>query len=346
MPTEILPLYVNDNGVPIATQSMIHTFRECPRKALYKYADRLKPKVQAKPLKRGNWIHTLLEWHYSGRDWKEAHRALSLQYDQLFDEEKDALGDLPAEIGQIMQSYFWHYRDDQDWEVLEVEMKIEVEMPKVGLYRGRADLLVQTPHGLYVVDHKSHKNLPSLNYRIRDVQSALYVWAFRQAGYPVDGFTWNYIRYVAPRPVRFNKNGTLSKRQGETTYDAAYRSIKAQGRDPRDYRDILLPLRRRRYEHGAAQLSPFFKRATLDKDEEMLAQIVREATHTARRMNRYPFLNRSVVERNSSRSCDWCSYKDLCEVELFGGNVQQVLKGYRQGDPLEYYYDIKEEETS
>lgn len=345
MPTELLPLYVNDSGVPIVTHSMLKTFKECPRKALYKYADRLKPKMQQKPLKRGTWIHTLLEWHYSGRDWREAHRALSLQFDQLFDEEKDALGDLPAEIETIMRSYFWHYENDVDWEVIQVEFTLEVEMPKVGLYRGRLDALVQTPYGLYAVDHKSHRTLPDLEFRLRDAQSALYIWACRKAGFPVNGFIWNYIKYLAPKPVRFNKNGSLSKRQGESTYDAAYRSIKAQGKDPCDYRDLLIPLRRQRYVHGAPQVSPFFRRSVLEKDDDMLKQIVREAIHTSTRMNRYPFLRRSVVERNNGRACDWCSYKDLCSVELFGGNVQQVLKGFTQGDPLEYYYDLKEEAT-
>lgn len=344
MPTEIkpLPLYVNDDGVPIVTRSMLGTFLSCPRATMYKYADRLKPKMQQKPLKRGNWIHTLLEHHYSGQDWREAHRALSLQFDDLFDEEKDVLGDLPREIGRIMRAYFWHYQQEQDWNVLEVEFKVEVEMPGVGLFRGRADLLVETPYGLYVEDHKSHKNLPSMDFRLRDAQSALYIWAFRKAGYPVDGFIWNYVRYHAPREIRFNKNGTLSKRQGDTTYDVAYRSIKRQGRDPKDYRDVLLPLHRHRYVHGGPQLSPFFKRSVLEKDDDMLAQAVREASHTARRMNRYPFLNRRVVERNNTRSCEWCTYKDLCSVELFGGDTRHVLRGFTQGDPLDYYYDMKE----
>lgn len=343
--TELVPLYVNEDGVPIVTQSMLATFKECPRKTLYKYADRLKPKTQAKPLKRGNWIHTLLETHYSGGDWRKAHRKLCLQFDELFDEEKDALGDLPTEIEQIMRSYFWHYRDDADWKVLEVELMIEVELPRIGLYRGRLDLLVETPYGLYVVDHKSHRALPDTDFRIRDAQSALYIWACRKAGYPVEGFVWNYIRYYAPRPVKFNLNGALSKRQGETTYDAAYRSIRAQDRDPRDYRDLLIPLQKQRYVHGGPQLSSFFRRSILEKDEDMLRQIVREAIHTGRRMNRYPFLRRNVVERNSTWMCGRCSYRDLCSVELFGGNVQQVLRGFRQGDPLEYYYDMKEETT-
>lgn len=341
MTSKLLPLYVTEDGVPVVTHSMLGTFKQCPRMTKYKYADRLKPKQQAKPLKRGNWIHTLLEIHHRGGDWKDAHRRLSLQFDDLFDEEKDVLGDLPREIRRIMAAYFWHYRHDADWNVVEVEMTVETEMPGVGLYRGRVDVLVETPYGLYAVDNKSHKTLPDMDFRMRDAQSALYIWALRKLGYDVQGFIWNYVRYHAPREVKFNKNGSLSKRQGETTYDTAFRSIRSQGRDPKDYRDLLAPLAKQRYVHGGPQLSPFFRRSILERDDAMLEQLLREATHTAQRMNSYPFSG-DAVERNNGRACGWCAYKDLCSVELFGGNVRQALRGFREGDPLDYYHDIKE----
>lgn len=339
-----MPLYTTDEGVPIITHSMLKTFKRCPRQALYKYHDRLKPKTQAKPLKRGNWIHSLLETHYSGGDWRETHTTLSLQFEQLFDEEKDALGDLPDEIGRIMTSYFWHYRDDQDWKVVTVEDTIEVEMPNGTIYRGRTDLLVETPYGLYIVDHKSHKSLPDLSFRLKDPQSALYIWAYRKAGIPVQGFIWNYIKYVAPKPIRFNLDGSMSKRQGETDYPTAYRSIKAQGYDPKDFRDVLLPLQRQRYVHGGAQLSPFFKRSSLEKDDAMLLRVLRESVHTTNRSHKYPFAKRDYVERVVDRSCGWCSYNDLCATELYGGNADQVRrKQFKVGDPMDYYQDQKEE---
>src|SRR5690242_9726413 len=93
-------------GIPVTTQSMMKTFRRCPREVLYKYVERLQPKVVSKPLTRGKWVHALLEAHYKGMDWKEEHRRWCSRFNKLFDEEKDHLGDLPNEIKRLMDSYF------------------------------------------------------------------------------------------------------------------------------------------------------------------------------------------------------------------------------------------------
>lgn len=346
----IVALYLAEDGeTPIITHSMLKSFKRCPRQAMYKYADRLKPKMTAKPLRRGTWIHSLLETHHKGGNWKETHADLTAKFNGLFEEEQEMLGDLPTEIGHVMSSYFWHYQDDRDWTVIEldnelaVEHMLEVKLPEGTIYRCRTDVVVETEFGLYIVDNKSHRTLPNIDFRLKDPQSALYIWAYQKAGIPIQGFIWNYIKYSPPKPLRFNLNGELSKRQGETDYPTAYRSIKAQGYDPRDFRSLLLPLQRRRYVHGAPQLSPFFKRSTLEKDEEMLKRVLRESLHTTKRSHTYPFHKRDYVERTVDRSCDWCSYKDLCTVELFGGNRDQVIRTqFKQGDPMDYYYDQKD----
>src|ERR1051326_4725994 len=171
-----MSLYV-ENGQKIITHSMIKSMGRCPRQTMYKYYDRLKPKQLSKPLKRGNWMHSLLEAKYKNKNWKKVHKQLSRKFGQLFEEERESLGDLPRECKNLMNSYLWHYRDDEDWEELEVEYTIEVMLPNGMLYRGRVDMLVSTPFGLYVVDHKTHKSLPTTFFRMQDIQSALYIWA-------------------------------------------------------------------------------------------------------------------------------------------------------------------------
>jgi hypothetical protein len=243
-----------------------------------------------------------------------------------------------------MKSYFWHYRDDQDWDVVEVEIKVEVKLPDGSIYRLRLDLLVNTPWGLYIVDHKSHKKIPGFSDRLRDSQSAMYLWALRKAGYDVKGFIWNYIRTVGPKPLRFKLDGGLYANQGETDYPTAYRCLVQKDYDPKDWRDFLIPLQRQRYTHGGAQMSPFFRRDTLDKDDAMLERSMAEYLHTAKNMRDYDFEDRDAVERVVDRSCDWmCAYKDLCVTELFGGNTQLIKrKMFKIGDPLDYYQDQKE----
>lgn len=339
-----LYLYATDDGRRITTNSMLKTMLQCPREALYKYNDRLKPRVQPNALKRGVWLHELLEAYYKGEDWVAVHERNSQAFDQLFDEEKDKLDDLPTILYNLMRSYLWHYKEDLDWEVLEVEYTLDVDLPffEEGIYRCRVDMLVETPFGIYIVDHKSHRTLPDLGFRLRDAQSALYIWAFRKAGIDVQGFIWNYLRYIEPKEIKFNINGTMSKRQGITDYPTAYRSIKAQGHDPKQFRDFLLPLRRQRYQHGAPQTSPFFQRSVIEKTPELLDNVLSTARKTAQRMHTYDFADRSSVERNVGRHCDWCSYRDICTVELFGGNVEVAKRQFKVGDPLDYYQDQKE----
>src|SRR5689334_15048898 len=115
---------------------MLKTFRRCPKQTQYKYVERLKPRVQSRPLTEGTWNHRLLEIHYRGGDWEEEHERLSRQYGKLFDEEKEMLGNLPVDCKRLMDSYFWHYKRDP-WKVVEVEYVIETEFPDGSIYRGR-----------------------------------------------------------------------------------------------------------------------------------------------------------------------------------------------------------------
>ena len=341
-----LGLYFDEEvGKRISTHSMLKTFRRCPKQADYKYNQRLKPRVVAKPLKRGVWMHYLLEEYHSGRDWRAKHRELCAQYAKLFDEEKDFYGDLPTECQQLMEGYVWHYKDDP-WKVLETEFTVETEFPDGTLYRGRVDALVENSLGLWLVDHKTHAKLPGLGFRLLDAQSALYLWACRRNRIPVQGFIWNYLRTKAPSVPRLIKSGTrLSKTLGDTTYPIFVKELKRL-REEEGYRitradvERANALKQVRYAHGEPQLSPFYRRDVLEKDDDMLKAVATENYRTSKRMHSYDF-NSPGVERSSGRNCEFdCSYTQLCEVELMGGNSNFIRKQlFRVGDPQDYYQD-------
>lgn len=342
MPDQFNDLYQID-GTAIVTHSMIKTFRRCPHQAKYKYVDRLKPRIGSQPLERGKWMHSLLEAHYSGGDWREEHKRLRAKYNQLFDEEKEVLGDLPTECARLMLSYLWHYAADplHGWVVHQVEYVIECKLPDGSIYRGKVDLLVENEYGLWIVDHKTHKTLPTLHVRLLDAQSALYLWAALRSGLKVQGFIWNYIRTKPPTVPQLLKSGDrLSKRSIETDYPTLVRAIKKYELDPDPYRDQLVALKRQRWTPGAPQTSPFFQRHILEKGDKMLARVAAEAFHTHTRMREYDF---GMSERVTDRSCEFmCSYKRLCPVELSGGNAAMVRRDFRTGDPHDYYDDEKE----
>lgn len=355
-----LPALYEDDGRRVTTHSMLKAYLSCPKNAQYKYAERLKQRRLTRrdqPLKRGTWVHELLQVHYEGGDWKERHGALTKKYNLLMDVEKEELGDLPTECARLMRSYLWHYGANKEdpmhgWKVLGVEQKFEAIWPDsedgLDIYRCRVDVLVEDQYGLLIVDHKTHKALPDHTVRTLDAASPLYIWAARESGFNVRGFQWNYIRVKVPSTPKLVYVGTARERLSEaaidTDFPTYYRGITSLGLNPREepYRTKLRQLKSQRWDPHGPQTSTFFRRDTLEKDDDMIARVVGTAMKTRDRMhNDYDDLE--IVERNTGRNCSWCSFRNLCTTEMFGGNGDLVRrKEFRVGDPLDYYHDQKE----
>lgn len=345
----------------VVSQSMAKTFKRCPLQFKYKYLDQLSPRVVSKPLTRGKWFHSLLEEFYSPADdpnadrvgWEETHRRMSRKFSGLFDEEKEELGDLPTEMKALMESYLWHYQNDESWTVHEVEKTIEVPLPFLSgvNLKLRLDMLVEDEYGLWIVDHKTHKTIPKTTDRLLDIQSPLYVWAARQADIPVSGFKWNYIRTKAPSVPKMAYEGTprqrLSKAACDTDYVTFVRAIKGYQKThglkvTPEIKAWANRLKAQRYDYHGVQTSEFFLRLTLERDEDMIQRALRELHHTTKRILEYDF-SPEWVERNQDRGCNWmCGYRDLCLAELLGGNAEVVrAKNYIQQDPWAYYEEGK-----
>lgn len=332
----------NDNGRIISTNSMIKTFRRCPKQFQYKYIDRLKPKVMGRPLRAGTWMHNLQEEYHMGRDWMAKHEAQCLDFGELMDEEKDAIGNLPEDAIRMMKSYIWHYKNDE-WIWHETEMTLECEFPDGTIYRLRLDGLIENEFGLWIVDHKWHKTLPDLMFRTLDTQSALYIMAAHQNGIPVSGHIWNYAISKPPTKLEMLKSGKGPRRWNaiNTDFPTAMAWFKKHPEvDITPYKPKLRVLKKMQYQPGEPQTSPFFRRDVLEKTDQLLNQVWGEAYHTSKRMHSYPF-HRNMTERTVDRSCKFmCSYSDLCSSELVGGtNVRIRKQRFEQVDPMYYYHD-------
>lgn len=340
-------LYIQD-GVPVITHSMLKTFKRCPKQAEFKYAQRLKPRLLGSPLKRGVWIHSLLEAYHMGEDWEKVHRKYIHEFQALFEEEQEMYGDLPSDIHKVITSYIWHYQKDP-WIFHEVEKTLEAKLPNGVLYRGKVDAIVETQFGLFLVDHKSHKTLPNLDFRIKDPQSALYLWAAWENGIPVQGFIWNYIKWKPPTVPQLLKDCTRLYRVAVDTdyptYVKAIKKYKAEYPDKfkitLDYKNKAEYLKRQQYEFGHPQTSSFFRRDILEKSKAQVERVVKENAYVAEVMNSYPFNDSEIVGRIVDRSCSYsCSYADLCAVDLIGGDTARMIRqNYIVGDPNDYYED-------
>lgn len=257
----------------------------------------------------------------------------------------------------MMRSYLWYYKNDP-WEYVDNEFQLEAELPDGTIYRGKVDAMIRNQFGLWLVDHKSHKTLPDLSYRLSDTQSALYLWAARENGLEVNGFIWNYARWKVPSEPKILKSGKgISQSAIDTDYPTFALGLKKLKEEnpglvlsDRD-RHLLKYLKEQQYEFGKAQTSSFFRRDVVEKDDDMLERVVQEAYRTSNRLHNYDFSNRDAVERVPDRACSFsCSFQDICNAELIGGNVRPLLNaGYTKGDPNDYYNDkagdtTKEEE--
>jgi hypothetical protein len=311
------------------TNSKLKAFRRCKRSYYYKFVEDLVPKTIGEPLRRGTWLHELLEYHYGGGNWRVRHAELTAEFDSLFDEEKDYYGDLPGLCERIFASYVFHYREeDAGLKVIALEEKCEVPMPGTDhVMVFKFDMIAEDENGRWLFEDKSHTKIPGDDYRFLDTQSNQYVWGLNELGTygHIDGICWNYLRAKPPTIPKLKKNGELSKRKIDTDAYTFLKALKEYGLEPADHRDVLLRLKQ-----GS---STFFRRNYVPTTPQVVKTILEEAVHAADEIER-GFL----PDRTIDRSCEYCSYKDLCVVDLYQGNRDQLIKlKYKKAEKGDYY---------
>ena len=195
--------------------SEIDCFRQCPFKHELTYKQRwTKPAEEGTALYRGTLFHSVMENHYN--------RLKILKAPGLTDEEKVdqsaqylaniwdllSLGDLDAQseeqslVKWMLDGYCEKWDFDDEWEILEVEHADEFWLPTDKGTRStfkikmKIDLLVKhkATGKVWIVDHKSGKELPTDKMLELNDQFALYVWGKRQRGLDVQGAIHNACR--------------------------------------------------------------------------------------------------------------------------------------------------------
>lgn len=180
--------------------SELKTWRTCRQMYHYKYRERLEPRLKSPALKRGAWMHSLLEAYYKGEDWRETHRSLVKQFNELLEEEKEYYGDLPSECEYLMSLYAETYRDKPILVEHEFE-KFPISPSSKVLLKGRIDLVIEDPkRGIWLVEHKTASRIPNEDERLVNPQVALYIPVVeRILGTKVQGVLWDYIRTKIPK---------------------------------------------------------------------------------------------------------------------------------------------------
>jgi len=288
--------------------SEINSRLSCQVKHDFRYNRRLVPAEEREVLTLGKAVHIGLEGWYLTRNIDHALQAMR---DYL---ERSAYGDdlIPLASG-MLKGYVEHWRDQDDFEVLHVELPFRVPLispsgiaSRIFDLVGRVDMVVRKPDGsLWVVEHKTVGVKDSQYFRRleTDFQVRAYVWAVsRFLGIEVRGILYNVLRSKLPVEPEILKNGSISKRANiDSTAEVFEAALARTGSNPADYADIL--------ERLHAEGNTFFMRRDLEIPPEDLSRWALEMYHITKDLRRS-----KVVYRNPT-ACSLhggCEYRDLC----------------------------------
>lgn len=212
--------------------SELDTMRQCPLRHQLLYHERwTKSATESHPLGFGTIWHRVLEQHYrvikmaqdeaqrtEGTSWWEFDHG---EIKQLAREEvNDVLVGVADD--EVRERIDWMYRGhvemydiDPDWQLMAVEFPCEVALPGPPGFdtpfefrlKMKIDLVVKEAGRIWIVDHKSCKNLPKNVELDLDDQFGLYQWGMRQLGYNVFGLV-----HDAARKEQLKREMTLDER--------------------------------------------------------------------------------------------------------------------------------------
>lgn len=309
--------------------SEVKAFRRCQKLHDYAYRQRIQRVRPAAAPHRGTILHEMLDARAKQAiqglkslrslgallvlaEYEKKHKA-------LFREEREIYGEnFIEDIRRVYEGYERTYAQDS-WKYLYSEQEIETPLgAKLPDYHGTIDKIVEAKSRLWLVDHKTHKSIPTEEQRFQDYQMLLYVWAWNRE-HPkeqIEGIIWDYLRTKAPTVPEQLKNGQLTQRANlDSDYHTYMSELKRLRLDPAPYAEYLKGLRQR-------SADKFFLRVPLPKPSKAMTETVVEdfkSTVSVMRMNLRP-------TRTMTKDCSWCEFYRLCTAELRGLDSNYILK--------------------
>lgn len=335
-------LPVNEDGIPVITQSLVNAWMDCPANVYYRYIRGLSPKNPPEHIIRGVWIHECLEEYYKTGEWRARHSEWARRgYPQR----------LAQEIERTLVGYAFYYGAD-DMDVLATELPLEADLPCGHKFRGKLDAIARFPDGRrFIIDHKTTKRIKPMEQQIVQIQAPMYMWLCRQNGLEIDGFLWNYLVTPGPQPPKFVANGArLAARQPQTDYPTAMEAV-ARAREL--YGDGFTPNLRHGSEVQAmleyhrevriggkhAEASQLYKRRSVPRADQWMETIVRRVDKIAQAMWAQDWSDEGQIP--VSPNAYWspsADYLDLVTAYMMTGSSDLVAaQRYTRSDPMERY---------
>lgn len=234
-PTLPVPVEYTDDDL-VVSFSELDTYRQCPLKHFLAYKQRWsQPPEEGSPLRKGTIWHQVMEAHYlslkadddAGKP-RSLARAGEAVLPFIFSDGGFQTSD-QALVQWMYEGYVDQYGTDDQWEILAVEYKLAEFLPDPQggdsefVLKGKLDLIVRDRKTgkIWVVDHKSGANLPSMFDLDIDDQFGVYTWLMQHKGLKIMGAIHNAARTTRnqadyPEYKGSSKPQTLDQRMSRT----------------------------------------------------------------------------------------------------------------------------------
>lgn len=329
----------------VVTVSEIQSFRRCEWSWDFSSANRqslFKRGMPIPALNIGGAVHYSLARHWAGHNWLEAvneHYAatkdrVSADYlaqvgTGLSNQELQILADERMEVQGLLEAYFARYGHDwptKPYRIVAAEVTFAVPLvPDQNIWlMGTIDRIYEHAEhpGIPIIGEiKTYKSAPDYaNWRF-NLQVYLYACALAELlGVVPPVALYDGIRKKGPTTPRVLKNGHVSKRWIDTTYEEYIRTVRYahKGRVPEEYRDMLTRLLAR----DQSPKNAFTTRFRIPLLQSAMTEYWDAAQITARQM-RYIYGN--IVPNKDWQGCTMCRVKDLCDAKLAGEDVAELI---------------------
>jgi predicted RecB family nuclease len=194
----------------VCSYSELDSYRQCQLKHRIGYFERWRVAETTSPaLNRGKLFHSVIEEHYLMQRLAQRGELTEARFTEgkqkiieLLHDENGNQDEHQERVQWMYDGYLEHYGVDPNWKVIAVEHKLEEFLPtdKGGTSRiklkGTIDLIVKDREmgGLWIVDHKTCKNLPKGRETDLDDQFGIYQWLLRKRGNDIRGIIYNAVR--------------------------------------------------------------------------------------------------------------------------------------------------------
>lgn len=294
--------------------SQVSCFRGCRQEWAYKYREKLQAKAPQRPLYVGSTIHKLLEIRANGQSWKDhLYNVVKPEFEAMPTDYQDILGiDFIDCCHGIMEQYDWAYKGEQI-KYLETEVKIEAKIKGMKRFVGVVDAIVEIEGDQYIMEHKTFKSTKmSLDQTWINSQTCLYIKVLNEQGWNIKGVVWDMVKTAAPKPPRRLKDGDFGKQYGDQTILSFVWAGVPEHMIPKLIYEDIKENHKNFLDRYITPILPLVVEAVWKDFVETVEDITKNK-HTP---------------KSIGRDCDWCSFKDLCQAELTGGDVEYVKQLY------------------